>query len=909
MSTSSLSIPGCRHDILGHNLKAIGLLRALATCADTEHCDPEAEAWWNLEDGRFYLRSGRYPSQNAVIEFFRQYYRPTPIFSPWNKGGGLDEKQELVLSLDRKPAAEFLWKHRKTLRHHGFDAGNHRWRDGGLAFIVRNGNLGVQCPGELEIVPQLTRTPRVRIQWSVSYRNRFVTYLRDNLDAISASATVSAALRRQLAVDFTKDRVALPVKSAEGAQNLPRVPGIVSRLRVRTSGEKSVLALVETQMRSHPDILQALSVGRAYYPRFHESEEDYRELIESLRDKLPGSAVLAVDAVLTARTARANENPLFLRSGEAGNSEIFRSFWSYFLDFRKRPNEECLTSLFEGGTSWQKVKAPGAPFYSDAIKTYNNGLQWVVDMYPFNALDYLLAVEGALALRGAVSRTLSATSRRFAAFPFVFDSGEDLVDEKGDVTGVGTSVWLPLWDRATTYAELASYFSDAQARLPRKEARFPSEFARALRAQGVDAGFAGWQEFRFKMKASRVPWVCTGRYLGRDGAQGLTTVLSDALAPLDDSGFLDQFEVLRKGNRVDSRSPHRARMAIDEAIERTVGQPTPENALEILTRVYAACKRMALSKSFRETLPRWPVLFRPLPQAAWERLLDGLDTPEYRVARALAAIAGLTKQRLPGRSGEFSNVQPMLGSLLPLKKGRQGWYIPSAASDLSMQGVWTGSHLANDLARVLWRRYLDSLEDDRPALSSPHSASLTDILAYLKGELDDSQIARWTEALSLIDWRWNGSPAENSSETQTVGPAAVESNNPAIPPAYAAMRALIELECDWRPDAHDGRRRRRSQRPVALVCERVSGSLAVAVREALHWLAIWGIPNHYGIQSSSEKPRLAGRDVIRNPTASWRTAQDHRLVERMAAAVLIPLDWRDRAKLFRAVTLPQISSH
>ena len=32
-----LYLHGCRHDILGHYLKAIGLLRVLAKCADESH--------------------------------------------------------------------------------------------------------------------------------------------------------------------------------------------------------------------------------------------------------------------------------------------------------------------------------------------------------------------------------------------------------------------------------------------------------------------------------------------------------------------------------------------------------------------------------------------------------------------------------------------------------------------------------------------------------------------------------------------------------------------------------------------------------------------------------------------------------------------------------------------------------
>ncbi len=111
--------------------------------------------------------------------------------------------------------------------------------------------------------------------------------------------------------------------------------------------------------------------------------------------------------------------------------------------------------------------------------------------------------------RGTASRTLAANSRRFVVFPFVFDSGEDLVDDSNEVKGTVSSIWLPLWDRATTFAGLSSLICDAQTRLPGKDARFSPDLTRARRAQGVDAGFPGWQEFRFKMNASRVPWACS----------------------------------------------------------------------------------------------------------------------------------------------------------------------------------------------------------------------------------------------------------------------------------------------------------------------------------------------------------------------------------------------------------------
>ena len=81
--------------------------------------------------------------------------------------------------------------------------------------------------------------------------------------------------------------------------------------------------------------------------------------------------------------------------------------------------------------------------------------------------------------------------------------------------------------------------------------------------------------------------------------------------------------------------------------------------------------------------------------------------------------------------------------------------------------------------------------------------------------------------------------------------------------------------------------------------------VAAATMEALRRLAIVGVSNTYGEDSRRQKPTLAGRDVI-----ELQSARDHfrcgdQLSRRLAASLLIPLDRRDRWKLFRTVTLPQ----
>jgi CRISPR-associated protein Csx17 len=192
---------------------------------------------------------------------------------------------------------------------------------------------------------------------------------------------------------------------------------------------------------------------------------------------------------------------------------------------------------------------------------------------------------------------------------------------------------------------------------------------------------------------------------------------------------------------------------------------------------------------------------------------------------------------------------------------------------------------------VLGRRYLDSLKDDQPALISTFGAPLGDVLTFLRRELDDQLIARWIEALSLIGWKF-----ANVSDASS--PEAYETE--AIPPEYAALRSLIELECECREEGDT--KKRRSQQPVSLLCQRSSAILPLAVTEALRWIAIWGVPNSDRANAEQGEKRLAGRNIINISTRALSASTD---AARLAAAVCIPLHWRDRNAIFRAVSLPQ----
>jgi len=394
------------------------------------------------------------------------------------------------------------------------------------------------------------------------------------------------------------------------------------------------------------------------------------------------------------------------------------------------------------------------------------------------------------------------------------------------------------------------------------------------------------------MKASRVPWITTGAYLEprfREDAKRLTL----SLQPLDESRFLDQFEIKRKGNKADPQSPHPLGGAIDNAMEAATRETTPRSCLELLHSVFAACRKMTVSETCHKMLRGGPRFFRPLPMDEWNALFANFDEPEFRIARALASIVGQQRQT----NGDGSRVLPMLGSLLPLKLGKNGWYLP-LKGDRSYQAVWTGTDICQDLTAVLARRYLDSLTDDRPALVSSFGAPLSDVLAFLRGELEDHLIARWIEALSLIGW-----------ELGKVDDLLPEPETHVVPIEYAALRTLLELECELRKEGDT--KKRRTQQPITLLCQRSPSVLPLAVTEALRWISIWGVPNP-DPNTRPDKKRLKGHDIIDLSTSGFHlTASEVKrtvFASRLAAAVCIPLHWSEREILFREISLPQTNT-
>jgi CRISPR-associated protein Csx17 len=125
--------------VLGHALKAVGLLRALAECADWDARDSSAEGWWDPDTATFRIRSDRYPDADSLTKFFTEKYRPTPLLAPWHKTGGVTDNIEVVIVSNVGDVEQFRRNNEALLDGLGLKKTKKRSASGALVFVLNRG--------------------------------------------------------------------------------------------------------------------------------------------------------------------------------------------------------------------------------------------------------------------------------------------------------------------------------------------------------------------------------------------------------------------------------------------------------------------------------------------------------------------------------------------------------------------------------------------------------------------------------------------------------------------------------------------------------------------------------------------------------------------------------------------------
>ncbi len=594
------------------------------------------------------------------------------------------------------------------------------------------------------------------------------------------------------------------------------------------------------------DYAETLAAGRLIVgDRTEQPKADEKAaMLQAARQVFPDKAVDWLDAAFVLGEEKPEYPPLLGSGGNDGRLDFTVNFVARLLLVfpetlrnEKKPQEKIK----------QSDTQIRAALFADEIATLENAA--VGQFYPagagganadqgatgnsyVNPWDFILALEGSLMLASATVRQLTAGARTKASFPFTVQNSNIGYGTATDNEKVRAEIWLPLWSRFTSYAEIAHIFKEGRVQFSnRRTVRTGFDFARAVAELGVDRGIDAFQRYAFIERNGQANLATPLGIFDAREARPLATRIYD----LDRNRWLDFFFRATSDDKTPPRFV-RARKWIEEAIFKLCATGNATHLREALIALGTAEAELSDGERFRDDKNLRPLTGLSLPWVS--DCNDGSD--EFRIASALAAMRGA------GKVGSFrSNIESF-------DDASRSW------AQRSTSAVWSNAGLEENLASVLQRRSIDARSQSlsHPPVSSSRFASLASVEAFLSRETDDEKLEDLLRGLILIDWS-----QDKTSESR------IEKRN--VPPTLSRAYALLKLlflhkgEFQPKPDAETIVIKHEPSIVPLLRAGRVPDALDVAAR------------------------RLRASGVMPLTTDFYLRGEDG---TRLAAALLIPID-------------------
>lgn len=598
-----------------------------------------------------------------------------------------------------------------------------------------------------------------------------------------------------------------------------------------------------------------------------------QDLLLLCRNLFPDSALKWLDAAFVLTGEGAKYPPLLGTGGNDGRLEFTNNFMQRLIEVldpatgQPRPAATRLlaAALFGGAGPVPLSRAPVGQFLPGNAGGANMTVGFSGDS-AVNPWDYILMLEGALLFATAAVRRLEIAETGAMAYPFcVRQAAAGYASAAaGDEVQARAEMWMPLWERPTPLAELASVLAEGRAQVGQRAARHGVDFARAVVSLGVDRGLSAFQRYGFQVRNGLAYFATPlGRFRVHRNAR------ADLLSEADQ--WLENFR--RIAGPAAKQVPTSIRRALREVEERILDlcqEGSPARLQAVLIALGRA--EQALARSFGWTVGRNDQPPRPKIDplqglsARWLREADD-GSPEFRLAASLASVTGLF-QDAQGRPVWL----PLRVHLEPVRVGAGAERRGFGWDDLPSNDVlWPAGDLVAFLNAVFARRLVRATQaglSELPDRGLP--AALADIVAFVEGRTDDARLADLLWGLCLMDWE----TVQWETQVPWFTPRA-EAPQP-VPPSLFSLLRLVFL-----PSARRG--------PLAQVpwCP------------AIHRLAATG----NGLEAS----RLAVRRLraSQGAPALDQVALSGPAARRAAAAMLFPLGSADFARLRELVLKPQ----
>ncbi len=566
-----------------------------------------------------------------------------------------------------------------------------------------------------------------------------------------------------------KDYFMIPEKVPVKAQAKAPTAGAIIRAFLHTTSDR---------MKEYRDILEKLS-GIMKEMNIH-SESDIRgpakkkvkaRFLIALRSSMPDEVIDWMDTAMQLADDGAVFNQLL---GSGGGSDgrfhftdnFMQNLWECLPDFTEQRSKNVETpslqnALFENPHG-QLVDRSGALYDSGAVGGCN-ATQGFLRHSLLNPWSFVLGLEGLLAFTGGMAKKDGSQRRTTPSFPFLVrmsatgsDFGSAIAEEYSQY-----EVWLPLWPRPASLAEVLYFFRESRAQVQRRQAQSGLDMARAVATKGVSAGIEAFHRY--------------GLMRGRIGGENYFTATSIGSFRVGNSvpvALFEQLDVWLHGvHRALSQDNTPARYVscftqLDRALTdycRASVIPGQEYPLVPVVRALGEAERILASGSAFARDKK----IRPL-QGLSSQWYDATDdsSAEFRLAASLAGMIG--KRDIVGSLRAY--LEPIVDSRYPVWRKDN----PTA--------FWSQRSLEENLAGIFRRRQIDAFRNGYGwiPLESLRSASLPDVVAFLQGQTDDEKISDLLWGLLGVDLR------------HPVGDQAHERNATVIPLEFGVIRLLVE---------------------------------------------------------------------------------------------------------------------
>lgn len=483
------------------------------------------------------------------------------------------------------------------------------------------------------------------------------------------------------------------------------------------------------------------------------------ELLQSCRNSFPEEALGWLDAVCVLSDAGAKFPPLLGTGGNDGRLEFTNNFMQRIvgvldpLSGAPVPESDgwIRAMLFATPAPGMTTRAPIGQFFPGAAGGANatTGFDGPSTVNPW---DFILMIEGSLLFAAAAVKRLESGADNTLVYPFCvrqvgvgYASAAD-----SDEDEARCEMWMPLWGKPTSLAELSAIFSEGRAQVRGRPAKTGIDFAQAAVTLGIDRGISAFQRYGFQVRNGLAYFATPlDRIIVRRNAR------ADLLADIE-----HWYERLsqKAGSRANPEPPASISRALKH-VERRIVDLCRDDSRERLQSLLIALggAERALARSFKWTTASYLKPLQGLRMQWIEAADDG--SPEFRLAQSVAGMrARFGKETVWFRQ----HLEPVEVGSSESRTWASWCEIPG--NDVA----WHDGDLVVALFAILGRRLVRAQQSGVQGWPdwSPCAARFHDITAFIEGRTDNARLGDLIWGMSLVDWTTNAQSAESVSQMQ-----------------------------------------------------------------------------------------------------------------------------------------------